>query len=195
MYVVFGTLTAEAGRSCSFLLMSVLTGECEVFCSVSAQALFVLLLLYCSLIYCTLFPRESMIHVRLYLLRALRSAQQEVRVCFQCCYLLYYIINYLLLILFSVKLIIPLLGKLLLSFALYILTIYHKAPTNQDLIAQRTEDEMNASPRIDTQEYLVGRWRHPRAQCTFVFVILVILFFVYIFILNSVSDLESNSSA
>jgi len=76
-----------------------------------------------------------MIYVRLYLLRALRSAQREVHVCFRCYYLLYYIVNYLLLILFSVKLIILSLGKLLVSFALYILTIYHKAPTNQDSIA------------------------------------------------------------
>jgi len=67
---------------------------------------------------------------------------------------LYYIVNYILLILFSIKLIVLLLGKCLLSFAFYILTIYHKAPTNQDSIAQRTEDEISASPRIDTESTL-----------------------------------------
>ena len=39
------------------------------------------------------------------------------------------------------------------SFALYILTIY-TYPTNQDSIAQRTEDEISASPRIDTESTL-----------------------------------------
>ena len=95
-----------------------------------------------------------MIHVRLHLLRVLQSAQKEVHVCFQCYNPLHYIVNCLLFILFSVKLIILLLGKFLVSFALYILTIYHKAPTNQDSIAQRTEGEISASPRIDTQSTL-----------------------------------------
>jgi len=40
------------------------------------------------------------------------------------------------------------------SFALNILTIYHKAPTNQDSIAQRTDGEISASPRIETQSTL-----------------------------------------
>ena len=102
-------------------------------------------------------------HIRLYLLRMLRSAQQEVHVCFECYYLWFYIVNYVLFVLFSDQLITLLLGKFIQSFALYILTIYHKAPTNQDSIAQRTEDEISVSPRIDT-EYLVGRWWHPRAQ-------------------------------
>jgi len=118
--------------------------------------------LYCYnctvfLFICTLFPQwqtdvESMIYVRLYLLRALRSAQQEVHVWFRCYYPLYYFVNCFLLILFSVKLIILLL--FLVYFALYILIIYHKAPTNQDSITQRTEGEISASPRIDTQSTL-----------------------------------------
>jgi len=52
-------------------------------------------------------------NVRLYLLHALRSAQQEVHVCFHCYYPLHYFVNCLLLIVFSVKLIILLLGNLL----------------------------------------------------------------------------------
>jgi len=63
-------------------------------------------------------------------------------------------VNYILLVLFSVNLITLLLCEFILSFALSILTIYHKAPTNQDSIAQRTEDEISASPRIDTQSTL-----------------------------------------
>jgi len=60
MYVM---LTAEAGRSCSLLCMCVLTGECKVFCSVSAGALFVLFsyLLYAVSQWQT--DAESMIHV------------------------------------------------------------------------------------------------------------------------------------
>ena len=67
MYVVFGMLTAEDGRSCSLLRMYVLTGECEVFCSVSAGVLFVLFpyLLYAVPQWQT--DAQSMIHVRLYL--------------------------------------------------------------------------------------------------------------------------------
>ena len=83
----------------------------------------------------------------------LRTAQQEVHVCFECYYLLLHFVNYLL-ISFSVKLIMLLLGKFILSFVLYILIIYHKAPNNQDSIAQRTELEISASPRIDTQNTL-----------------------------------------
>jgi len=52
------------------------------------------------------------------------------------------------------KLIIISLGKFLVSYALLILTIYHKAPTNQSSIAQRAEGETSASPRIDTQSTL-----------------------------------------
>ena len=84
----------------------------------------------------------SMNHVRLYLVLMLGTAQQEVHVCFEFYYRLFYIVNYRLFILFSVKLIILLLGKLLLSFALYILTIYHKAPTNRDSIAQRPRTKL-----------------------------------------------------
>jgi len=40
------------------------------------------------------------------------------------------------------------------SRALCILTIYRKGPTTQDSIAQRTEGEISASPRIDTQSTL-----------------------------------------
>jgi len=58
-YVMFGMLTAEDGRSCPLLRMYVLTGECEVFCSVSARALFVLLLLYCSPICNVRYDRPS----------------------------------------------------------------------------------------------------------------------------------------
>jgi len=73
---------------------------------------------------------------------------------------------HLLVILFSDKLILLLLGKLLLSFALYILTIYHEAPTNRDSIAQRTEDEISASRRVDTQSTLSvgGGIRELRAE-------------------------------
>ena len=60
----------------------------------------------------------------------------------------------IILLIASVKLIILSLGKFLASFALYILTIYHKAPTNHDSIAQRTEGEISASPRIDNQSTL-----------------------------------------
>jgi len=69
--------------------------------------------LYCN--YCTVVlyavsqwqtDARSIFHVRLYLLRALRSAQREVHVCFQCYYSLYFIVNCLLFFLFSVKLII-----------------------------------------------------------------------------------------
>jgi len=60
----------------------------------------------------------------------------------------------LLLILFSDKSIILLLGKSLLFFGFYIPKIYHKAPTNKNSIAQRTEDEISASPRVDTQSTL-----------------------------------------
>ena len=66
---------------------------------------------------------------------------------------------HLLLFLFSDKSIILLLTELHLSFPLHILTIYHKAPTSQDSFAQRGEDEINASPRLDTHQYLVGRWK------------------------------------
>jgi len=95
-----------------------------------------------------------MIHVRLPLLRVLQSEQQEVNICFQYYHSLHYIVNCLLFSLFSVKLIIISLGKFLVYCALYILTIYHKAPTNQDSIAQRTGGETSASPWIDTQSNL-----------------------------------------
>jgi len=52
------------------------------------------------------------------------------------------------------KLIIISLGKFLVSYALLILTIYHKAAANQSSIAQRIEGETSASPRIDTQSTL-----------------------------------------
>jgi len=60
---------------------------------------------------------------------------------------------------FSDKSIILLLAKLPLSFPLHILTIYHKVPTSQNSIAQRAEDEISASRKVDTRQYLVGRWR------------------------------------
>jgi len=90
---MFDMLTVKAGRSCSLLRMYVLTRECKVFCSVSAGALLVLLsyLLYAVPQWQT--DAESMIQERLYLLRALRSAQQEVNVFFQCYYPLHYIVN------------------------------------------------------------------------------------------------------
>jgi len=66
---------------------------------------------------------------------------------------------HLLRILFADKSIILLLAKLPLSFPLHILTIYHKAPTSQNSIAQRAKDEISASPRVDTCHNLVGRWK------------------------------------
>jgi len=67
MYVVFGMLTAEDDRSCSLLRMYVTTGECKVFCSVSAGVLLVLspYLLYAVPKWQT--DAQSMILVRLYL--------------------------------------------------------------------------------------------------------------------------------
>ena len=62
------------------------------------------------------------------------------------------------------KLIIILLSKYLVAFALYILTIYHKAATNQCTIAHGTESETSTTPRIDTQSAFFCRWRHPGAH-------------------------------
>jgi len=62
-------------------------------------------------------------------------------------------------ILFADKSIILSLAKLPLSFPIHMLTIYHKAPTNQDSITQRAEDEICASLRLDTRQDLVGRWK------------------------------------
>jgi len=79
--------------------------------------------------------------------------------CFMC-------LIHLLRISFADKSIIFSLAKRPLSFPLHILTFYHKAPTIQDSIAQRAEDEISASPRVDTRLDLVGRWKalRPRAQ-------------------------------
>jgi len=52
------------------------------------------------------------------------------------------------------KLIIISLGKFLVTYALFILTIYHKAPADQISIAQRTKGKTSASPRINTQSTL-----------------------------------------
>jgi len=46
-----------------------------------------------------------------------------------------------------------------LSFLLPLLTIYHKAPTSQDSIAQSVEKKISGSPWVDTREELVGRWK------------------------------------
>jgi len=76
---------------------------------------------------------------------------------------------HLLHILFADKSIIFSLAKWPLSFPLHILTIYHKTPTSQDSIAQRAEDEISASPRVDTRQDLVGRWKaRPRGLTTLV---------------------------
>jgi len=85
---------------------------------------------------------------------------------------------HLLHILFADKSIILLLAKLPLSFPLHILTVYHKAPTSQDSIAQRAEDEISASPRVDTRQDLVGRWKvSPRGPTAYLLVSFLIFSF------------------
>ena len=48
-------------------------------------------------------------------------------------------------------------------FSIYILTIYHKAPTGYESNAQRAGDEINSRPRVDTCKDLTDRRkaRHP----------------------------------
>ena len=51
-------------------------------------------------------------------------------------------------------------------FSIHILTIYHKAPTHQESIAQRVEDEISSSLRVDTRQDFIDRWkaRYPMAH-------------------------------
>jgi len=64
---------------------------------------------------------------------------------------------HLLPILFAEKSILISLTNLPLSFPLHILTICHRDPTSQDSMSQMAEEQISASPRVDTRQDLVGR--------------------------------------